>query len=421
MRRISAAELIARYGFSDLSDRFRRFFKVMVCFNIFTQINGIFINTFIQKATGGTAAVMRYNLMLALVQPLAMVASSAMLCRISPLKIQRIGLGMYALVYGILLANMEAAARGILVLAGLLSAAAGFFYTTYIIQLIFYTEDGNRDRAMGVMGSAGGFISLITPLLSGALVSAFSGFTGYHILFWLGLATVGIGLYFSFQLAPIPKDNREGAINFLRLARILVCEPAPCAAMLTSMISGMYAGTMSFFLSMLLYQLEQSEALVGNLNFMGGVAATFAAMIYTRHVKPDNRVRIMVLMVSALFFITALLYLRLNAAMIIGYNLALSFSAPFFSNPPLVLYMGIIQTLPMLHFCSARVHALREFFYTAGRVAGIVLAMVLPQTTVGAVTVMIAVVGAQWMAALLCRGMRKEVASRQGDSAQRRL
>lgn len=411
MHRIFAAGWTARYGFSDLPDTFRRFFRVTLCFNVFTQINGIFINTFIQKATGSTVDVMRFNLMLALVQPLAMVASSGMMRWVSPLKTQRVGLGIYALVYVILLANMEAAAQSILALAGLLSAAAGFFYTTYIIQLIFYTQDGNRDRAMGLMGSASGLIGLVTPLLSGALVSSLSGFNGYYVLFWIGLAVVGISLYFSFRLAPIPKNNREQTASFFCLARILLCEAAPRAAMLTSMISGIYAGTMGFFLGMLLYQLEQSEALVGGLNFMGGVVAIFAAMTYTRSVKPNNRIRVMTLVVSALLGVTALLYLRLNTAVIMGYNMLLSLSGPFFSNPPLVLYMGVVHAHSILHACSAKVHALREFFYTVGRVSGIVLAMALPQTTVGAVTVLMAVIGAQLVAALLCRGMRQEAAS----------
>ena len=74
MRRIFYKKL-SLPGKGILSEDFFRFVRVHGCFYVYTQIQTVFINTFLQKAIGDTNSVMEYNISVYLVQPVAMLLS----------------------------------------------------------------------------------------------------------------------------------------------------------------------------------------------------------------------------------------------------------------------------------------------------------------------------------------------------------
>ncbi len=405
-------------GADVLSGDFYKFLRMHLCFTVYTQMHGIFINTFLLKATGNNVDVMLFNAMLAIAQPIAMVGAVYLSRRTSPVLSQRLGLGLYLLVYGALAIFGEQAVGYSLLIAALLASAAGFYYTTYSLQILSYCDDRSRDVALGVSGMLAGIAALLTPVFSGFLISSFPGFTGYRVLFGCALAFTALSGYFSSRLSPITAYDGQRGNRLGQVVRALLLGKIERGVMLTSAVSGFRDGTMAFFLNMLLYQFVQSEALVGINSFLGGIAAVISAGLYSRWVKPESRVKSVAIAVSIIAATALMLFLRLNAYTIIAFNLVSCLCNIFVSNPPCSLYLSIVQRLPSIRGRGGEVHTIREYFLSTGRILGIALAMLLPQSNLGYILVIFLLTVSQYASAALMRRTRRQLAALPEEPAE---
>ncbi|MGN0764356.1 MAG: hypothetical protein ACI4MK_13245 [Aristaeellaceae bacterium] len=310
------------------SEAFGRFLKVYACFAVLIQFQGIFLNTYLIKATGTTQSVMLFNIVLAVIQPFVMLLAVMLIRKTSALFSQRIGLALYAAVFLALCLLGENAVAYIQLIAGVLSAAAGFFYTTYAMQLLGYTTEVNRDACYGIQLALGSLIGLVIPLLTGLMISGFSGFTGYRVLFAVGFSVSLLSLYYSMSLPSFQTANRQKQPELGRALHILLHNRAARAAMTASAANGFYGGTMSFFLNMLMYAMMESEALIGVSTTVCSIAAIASSAIYARIVHVDNRERSVVISVGIMMAVTVLLALRVTVAMIFVYGIILNISCP---------------------------------------------------------------------------------------------
>ena len=94
---------------------------------------------------------------------------------------------LYEIAFAILIILGERAIPYIQWVSATLSAANGFFYTPYALQLLSYMNDQNRDACYGVQNALGGVIGIVLPLITGFVQVAFEDFSGYRIVFLIGL------------------------------------------------------------------------------------------------------------------------------------------------------------------------------------------------------------------------------------------
>ncbi len=383
---------------SRLPNAFIRFLIVQALFTAAITICNIFTNTFILRVTGDSTGVKYYNMVLGGVQPFAMVVACYVAKRFSAECSQRIGLGCYAGMYLIMAVLAEDSIPYILYIGAMGAVAAGFYYTAYAVQLVEYLTDGTRDQAHGAMGIVTGIISLGLPFLSAAIISAFGGFNGYRALFVLGFVISAAAIGFTFRL-PTSSNNHKD--EYLRVFRAVLAGRAERAAMLSSLLSGVYGGLLSFFLNVLLFSLISSEYLVSLNTSLGGICSILGSFIYMRTICPSRRVKCMYISVSALVLAASVLFFRLSAVTVIAFNLLYCLLNVFMSNPCVTAYLHVIERNPQLRNCSSEVHAVREIYYGIGRVAGVALTLILPQTNSGSVLSIVVVLAFQFVAAHL--------------------
>lgn len=383
---------------SRLPSAFSRFLIVQALFTVAITICNIFINTFILRVTGDSTGVMFYNIVLGGVQPFAMVAACYVTKRFSAECSQRIGLGFYAAMYLLMAVLAENSIPYILYIGAIGAVAAGFYYTAYAVQIVEYLTDETRDRAHGAMGIVTGMISLGLPPLSAVVISAFGGFNGYRVLFVLGFAISAAAIGFTFRLPTSTNNHKD---EYLRVFRAVLAGRAERAAMFSSLLSGIYAGLLSFFLNILLFSLVSSEYLVGLNSSLGGVCSILGSFVYMRTIRPARRVRSMYSSVAVLVLAASVLFFCLSAATVIGFSLLYSLLSVFIGNPCTTAYIHVVERSPLLRSCSSEVHAVREIYYGIGRVGGILLTLVLPQTNGGSVLAIVAVLVCQFFSAHL--------------------
>lgn len=380
------------------------FLKVYACFALMTSFSGTFINTYLIRATGSDENVMIFNIILGVVQPFFMLLAVYLMRLKSAIFSQRIGFVLYAAAFGLLGFMGEGAVNYITWIAAMLSAANGFFYTTYALQLLDYVNDESRDASYGLQTALSGVIGIILPALTGMLLAAFSDFTGYRIIFFVGLAVSLGAIWLSRQLRPL--TNVTPKVQIRRALRVLLTEKPARAAMFASMANGFYGGTMSFFLSVLIYTIVENEAVLGFTNTAASIIAILSSMVYARVVRPDNRRKVIVVSLGIMLAAAVMLMVEISLVTLIAFNLLLSALSGFFLNPPTTGYIGVVEHLKSLEGLGGEVHALREFWYGSGRVLGILLTMELSGLKNGAAVVIMIILAVQIIPAVLMKAMQ---------------
>lgn len=392
-----------------LSRSFYPFLIMASCFTLVQTVLGTFLSTYTLAATGSAENVKIFNIILALGQPFAMIAAVWMVRRSSAIRAQQIGLALITLVNVYLFAAVEEAANHIFLISALQSVANGFYFTTYACQFVNYTQNENRDKALGVMSIIANVLSLAFSMGSSLLFAAFPGNAGYRIIFLISFVAALVSMAFSFRLAPLTTVSSDRKLYYGYAHKVLFTNRWGRRSMLVSGIEGIRAGLMAFFLNLLLYSMIDSEALVGLNTFLTTLCGIAAFAVYARVVHVQNRYRSAQLSIIAMVLATAGLLAMMNPVGIILYGVVYAALAPFYGTPLSNAYWTVLDKLPELNCCRPETHAAREVYYAIGRVAGIALTMVLPTTNVGSVVALVCVMGMQYVGLLLSKSIMRDL------------
>ena len=393
----------------SLDPAFLTFLRMQACYTSLVTIMGIFLNTFLLKALGDQKTVMVYNMILAAVQPFAMVLACRMIRKVSPKAAQGVSFGLYALCFLCLAVLGEGAAAYYILFAAVLSTSAGFFYTVYTLQIVSLTDDANLDLCTGLQTMLSSAIGLVLPLLSGTFLAAFSGFTGYRVLFGAALALAGMALFFSLRIPRLRGFDYDPRPCFTDTARAILHTAQPRRMMLMTVFAGIKEGTFSFIITTLIYRMIKNEAFVGLTSSLGSVAAVLAAGVYGAVVRPRMRGKSVIFTTVFVSCICAMLYFRMDPVTLLLFHLAVSFSTPFIVTAQVNTYFSVVQHVDALAGKGAETHSMREMFYAAGRILGILILMVMPDTPAGQVTALLILLLSQLVSGHLVSVTQKEL------------
>lgn len=393
----------------SIDKSFLAFVEMNACFGAFITIITLFINTFLLKASSDSSRVMIYNIILGAAQPIAMVGTVFFLRKTSPAVSQRVGFLLYGAAFAAMALLGERAADYYWAIGILLASAAGFYYVTYVLQMVSYTNDANLDTSTGLINTVGSVIGLVLPVLAGVVLSLFSSFTGYRILFLFSLALAALALFFSTKQAPLNQFDNSRKVCFGEVLRALLSDRMSRSVMLMTVFSGIREGTFAFLITMLIYQFIASEAVIGLNSTLCSICGIFSAGLYGYFITPKRRGKSVLFAVAATGFAIALLYLKLDTATLIAFSLVNSLLGTFLATPQTNAYFSVLQHLDSIQGKGAEVHTVREFFYAAGRVTGILILMAMPADSTGYVTAMLILTLAQLVPAFIVSRTQKKL------------
>ena len=392
-----------------LTPAFYPFLMMTSCFSMVQLMLGTFLSTYTLATTGSAQSVKIFNIILALGQPIAMIAAVVMVRKSSAIRAQQIGLGMIAMINIYLFAAVTSASEHIFLISALQSAANGFFFTTYACQLINYTTNENRDKAVGLMSLISNALSLAFSMGSSVLFAVYPGEEGYRIIFLLSSVISLAAFAVSFRLAPLTTVSSDRTLYYRYAHRILWQNRWARDSMLVSAIDGMRVGLMAFFLNILLYSMVDSEALVGLNTFLTTLCGIVAYGVYARVVHVETRYRSAQWSIIAMIIATVALRAAMHPAGIIAYAAIHAALAPFYSTPLVNTYWTVLEKLPELNCCRPETHAAREVYYAVGRIVGVVPTMLLPATSSGAVLALLCLTGMQYLGLLLSKSIMRDL------------
>ncbi len=408
---MSQNKLISK--FTALGGGFFAFLRMNICFSAFNVIVNVFVNTFLLKADLSSSQVMLYNAAVAGLQPLCMIPAVILSRKTAPRISQRLGFLVYAVCFIFIMIKGAAAAENYLLIGALLSCGAGFYYVTYSLQIMEYTTDSNRDSASGISNTISAIISIVFPLLSGILLSCFSGFTGYRILFGIVLGLVLAALFFSMRLTPIKNtyDCSDNRTHLKEALKYYVKTKTGKSVGAMMFFHGMRCGTMTFFISILIYQQISNEMLIGVNNSIGNVLSVLSAIVYGIVVNVKNRSKSIAVGAGSVILCAAVLYFRMSPVTLILLSAVNSAANLFIGETQCNLYFAMSASAPELKGIGAEVHTVNEFFLAIGKVVGILITMLMPESPFGAATAIILLTSTQFISSYIVSRVRKSLDS----------
>lgn len=369
----------------------KKFVQLQVLFTGMNAILVLFLNTFLLKEYGSTSKeVILYNVIMALVQPIAMITAMMFTEKWHALLTQRVGFIFYGSALITLCVFGEKVAPLYPLFAVMLSFGAGYYYSVYSAQMLNYTNDDNRDLVAGALGLFGSIISITLPLLSGALINWFGTSTGYMIVFGLSALLALFALLTNKRLPTLPKHKKEPV--FRKVCVAVLGDRNGRLIMVANGLSNCRSFTIPIFVTILFYRLaaEGNKEFYTSLNStIGYVVMLLGSSIYASFVKSENRVKFSVLAAIAVTIPVIAMVLELNIIMIVIFNAVYGFFNTFTATPVLNTHFKVMEDLGIGSEYGAEIHLLREFFVSIGRVVGLLMVWLIPQTTIGIIVVLV--------------------------------
>ena len=372
-----------RTRFSVLTDKtIRNFMILQTLYNGLVAILTLFINTFLMKAYGNSSReVLFFNLVQAIVQPLAMITSFSLSRKKSYLFTQRIGFVFYFLATIILGFFGERVAFLYPLFGVLISFGAGYYFGIYSVQTMAYTTDENRDMVSGVATALCAVISLLLPLIAGFIISSSNEYVGYRIVFAIETLIAFAAIFVTTKLAQI--KTRENDISILKIFKTLIKDSNGRKILIASGLDNCRTFTVSFYMTMLVYKMIQSEMIVSVNSTIGAVLGILGAMLYGVIVRKNNRLPMMFFAVLLALIPCGIMCFVLNVYVLIAFYAVYSLTTIFLATPVLNTHFKVMEGFKEFEGLGAQIHTVREIFVSLGRIIGIVLIFCIPQTTIG--------------------------------------
>lgn len=396
-------------NFRSISDKkVRNFVFLQIFYNGMVAILTLFINTFLLESYGSASfEVLFYNLIQAIITPVAMITSFALSRKKSFLFTQRIGFLFYGIALVVLCIWGEKVAFLYPFFAILVSFGAGYYFGIYSVQTIAYTTDDNRDLVQGVMNAICSIVSLVLPLIAGYLIKACGEFTGYRIVFGIEALIAFGALFITTRLSPIGKNERK--VSFFHIFKTIVKDKNGLKIMIANGLDNCRYFTISFYITILIYRFIDDAFLVGLNSSIGSIVAILGAALYGVIVNKRNRLRSILVSVILVLAVCTVMYFSLNVYVLIAFYAAYSMTSIYMATPVLNTHFKVMESFREFRGMGAQVHAVREIFVTVGRIIGILMILLIPQTTLGVVITLSVIMSMPAVNALLVRSIEKNM------------
>jgi YQGE family putative transporter len=387
--------LITFFGMDRLSDSFLQFAKSHLCFVIALNIHGVFVNILLMRASSDVNITIYYNMISYLASGFSMFLSAILSKRIYLKYVTFLGIGCDVIAYIIFLLFMDTIASFVVPIAILIGMGGGFFWFTYFNAVSLYSEDENREIAIGFIGVVSSFIALAVPAIAGAVIDMFQGFTGYSIMFGAAFLIAGISLYLFYRLPNVTPSRKK--TKYLHCFKQILTNQCWFYVNAQVFLRSIRDGVFLFFLNVLLYEYIQSEAVIGFNALLVGFIAIFSQFIVGKYVTPKSRIKTMLIATTVLMVSVLILAVKLDAATVFSLSMINAFFVVLLMNPASAIDFLVISTMPDGYPCREEYFAIFEVVRAFGRVAGLVFLLFMPKTEWGYIISLVSITAVQYL------------------------
>ncbi len=393
-------------GLDQLSANFKKFACMYCSYCLFQSLVSAYITTLLMRVAGNGDIVMWYNFSTCFFQGCGVVLGVVMMRKGSVNLTLRISILGFIALYSALLFYMASADKVMLLLGFLNGISNGFYWLTYAAYFSAFTEDRRRDVALGFMGFVNGVTILVMPALSGFLIETigkkFGTFAGYIVVFGLSFAIAVVTILLSFRLPKQVGPVEEKKTYFCQALRTISKDACWRCGMACETLRGIRDGTFNFLLNLLLFEVIQSETLIGMNNLLASVGTIISFWVAGRIIRPENRVKSMFVGSIVLLAACGLPAISLNPVTIMIFAVVNAFFNTFVVNPSNGIMFLIVQKKAEPKMTNEYL-SIRDVFLVGGRMIGIAVLLVFPKAQFGYVIAIVLLTLSQFVMVALSR------------------
>jgi len=392
-------------GISGVSETYLKVVELNVCYLIFTNLHTLFVNTLFINLTGDTNAVMKYNIVDSILLAVFMYFAVHFIHRFSCKHSFVVGLVGFVVLYITFFALMEDLDKYVYLIAVIAAFAQTFFSTAQLNATSVLSKDTNISQTVAFNSLANGVVSLLMPYISGAIISANEGLKGYYVVFGLSALVAIYAFYKALRLPEISIDAEKP--DYRAMLRIVKKDRTWQAFCISETLNGCRGGVFRFYLSVLIYQIIQSEYLVGVNNVAVGIFAILASWFNARTVRNSNRFHLVFYAIHALMISVCSLYFNMSVATLMIFASVNSFCGCVMGNGYTSMFYMAVKKTPGAKGLDGEFINLSQTMLGIGQTAGILLTSYLSQSGAeGSVTALVLLVGIQYICASLFKYMQ---------------
>lgn len=289
--------------FKSFSTELKFYLLMNAFFSFGTGLSGIFQSVFLWKLDKTYSLLANYSLYLSITIIFCFGLCAWMARKTSPMITMRLGFVFYLITYLIMLIFHNTLSDHIILLGFSNGFAMSLYYVGMHMAVLDLTTNDKRDQFLYVQGTIFTIGGVITPLLSGIIISQFEGMIGYYVIF------IGTCVFFfiSFLTSLKVKGNpiasksyfwdviKKPSREWKKMYKVMFAD---------GVIGGVYG---SFLITMITFKIAGGELNLGVYNTGAQIVAVATFYVLAKFSNPKSRHAIFAIGSISLFLSSVLL------------------------------------------------------------------------------------------------------------------
>ncbi|RIW31043.1 MFS transporter [Bacillus salacetis] len=337
-------------------------------YSMSVALSNTFVNIYLWKQSGEYLDLGIYNLTVVIFQPLTFILAGRWAKKIDRVIVLRIGVIFLACFYLSVLFFGENAGSNLVILGALLGIGYGFYWLAFNVLTFEITEPETRDFFNGFLGtltSAGGMVG---PILAGYIISRFTSYQGYTIVFGLSLGLFSLAVILSFFLKRRPAHGRY---FFMRILKERKNDENWRLITNAHFFQGLREGTFVFIISVFVFISTGSEFAIGKFGLINSGIAFVGYFLTSRLIKKEYRKRSILAGGVLLYLAIFLIVFDLTYGKLLIYAGTIAIAYPLLLVPYISMTYDVIGKGWKAAEMRIEYIVVREIFINMGRIVSI--------------------------------------------------
>lgn len=334
-------------------------------------LSGTFIGVYLWKASHNLAVLGWFTLITHLCMAVTFWTAGYWVKKGHKMICFRLGIGMSAVFYAIVLLLGTNAVHYIWLLGIVQGIATGLFWLVFNVIYFEVTDPDNRDRFNGWTGIIGAVAGMIAPWCSGFLISRMTAETGYRIVFIISLGTLVAGVVVSFWLR---NRKSEGEYNWKLPLQIFQKPQTTWKTTLGALAAqGFRESVFGVMVGLLVYIQTGSEMKLGNFTLITSAIAFLSYYAAGKWIKPVWRSRAMLIGAVVMTGVIIPFFFGINYSKMLIFGIGTSLFIPLYTIPMTSSVFDLIGQNEESAKQRVEYVVLRELALNTGRVGSMII------------------------------------------------
>jgi len=247
---------------------------------------GTFINVFLLRATDGNVSlIIIQNIIVFITLWLAFVAGSKVIAKISITTLQRFGLLSIAIYFMVILLLQDHLGTFLVPLAIFHGFGSGLYWFATNLLIAKVIKETEQGRYFGYQQTAGSVLGVVTPAVSGFVITRFTDLTGYYILFGISLIFFALAVFMTKKIPDFTLNTKIHIYEVLKLKGNRYWDAGKNFRFVIAVKEAIHGQIFMLFA----FVIFQNEGVIGNIVSATALITVFSSLWFARVCTRENQ------------------------------------------------------------------------------------------------------------------------------------